>query len=256
MIRDLDCLPSELVVAHEHGLGDHFLCNGLVNWLSQRADKVYLPTYDLHVHPNYATVKDLYRENTRVQVVKITDFIYHWEESTSWQKFFDSWQLPVLQIRKPMPDHSAGWYHHFYNQIGLDYRIRYSHFHLPRPTHNGLSLRNRLMPPSGRFRLVHAGSSTSTAVGMQWKTDSDIDTIFITPGQSSNLLDWVPLMYEAEEIHALQSSVFWLVDSLPNLKANLYYHDARTTSDIVFKLRQDDFQQFNKWIWIYYDTGH
>ena len=60
-------LGEEFVLHHHLGLGDTIICNGLVNFLSTKYSKIYLP-----VKENlFNTVQFLYSENKNLSLFKI-----------------------------------------------------------------------------------------------------------------------------------------------------------------------------------------
>ena len=67
-IYKIDKLSSKTIVIHHHlGLGDIIICNGLVNYLSDKFEKIILPVYENY----YEQVCFLYIENPKIEVVKI-----------------------------------------------------------------------------------------------------------------------------------------------------------------------------------------
>ena len=53
------------------------------------------------------------------------------------------------------------------------------------------------------------------------------------------MLDYLDMIYFADEIHCIDSSFFHLVDSIPNLNASLFFHDVRKNIT--------NFQKTKKW---------
>ena len=60
---------NTLLLHHHLGLGDHFICNGLVNHLAEQHDRLYLPSK----RKNLGTVTSLYSEEPRVHVFPVDD---------------------------------------------------------------------------------------------------------------------------------------------------------------------------------------
>ena len=80
---------KQVVVYHHLGLGDIIVCNGLVNYISEKFDKVYLV-----VHDRYKDQADyLYSLNQRVEIYSLK------EESLSTIKNYAAQRnLPILKI--------------------------------------------------------------------------------------------------------------------------------------------------------------
>jgi hypothetical protein len=82
--------------------------------------------------------------------------------------------------------------------------------------------------PNEKYVLVHSIASNWKFTNLNINTD--YKKIYVEP-LTDSLLDWVPLMQNAEEIHCVDSAIFHLSDNLSHsLRAKLYYHDARNYS--------------------------
>ena len=56
---------SEIIIHHHSGLGDAIICNGMVNYLSEKFDKIYLAAhYKIYDHLDH-----LYSENDVVELL-------------------------------------------------------------------------------------------------------------------------------------------------------------------------------------------
>ena len=75
---------SEVIIHHHSGLGDAIICNGMVNYLSEKFDKIYLAAhYKIYDHLNY-----LYSENDAVELL-------HYEKAID---IYKNKKLPVLRV--------------------------------------------------------------------------------------------------------------------------------------------------------------
>jgi hypothetical protein len=218
---------SQQIVLHHHlGLGDHFVCNGLVNFLSLKYEKIFLPCKP----HNYATVSYLYSENNRVSVFTIED-----NEISFVNNYAQQQGLPILRIGFEHTDY-RNWAKSFYDQIDLPFEYRYELFAMP--IHKDPD--TTIPIPSEKFIVIHNE-------GSQQKYDLTIATNPISLKEffihketdHPNLFSYVPILFRAKQIHCINSSVFHLIDSLllpPNI--DLYYHDIRqdgTSFDIPAK---------------------
>jgi hypothetical protein len=218
---------SHQIVLHHHlGLGDHFVCNGLVNFLSLKYEKIFLPCKP----HNYATVSYLYSENSRINVFTIED-----NEISFINAYAQQLDLPILRIGFEHTDYQ-NWAKSFYDQIDLPFEYRYELFAMPIKKDP-----DNIVPiPPEKFIVIHNESS-------QQKYDLTIATnplpyqeVYISKStEYLNLFSYVPMMFRAKQIHCINSSIFHLIDSLllpPNIE--LYYHDIRrdgTSLDISAK---------------------
>jgi hypothetical protein len=206
---------SRIVVHHHLGLGDHFICNGLVNHLAESNEVVYLACKQA----SYRTVACLYREKPTITVFPVRD------EFTDVAAFARRVGAPLLRVGFEHCDRSR-FDESFYEQLGIPFIYRYSKFRLPAviPDEDAL----RASAPSDRpFRVVHREASHGRYV---LRIDSQMPAIDICGRRVGdgfdNLLAYRRLIEEATEIHCINSSVLHLVDSL-DTPGRLFYHDVR-----------------------------
>lgn len=235
--------PNELILIPEIGLGDHFISNGLVNIVSGLVDKVFLPTYCNTVHNNVDTVKALYSENPKVAVVPVPWFLYHWTPGLSWQDYFNNWNTPILQVQKP-PQSCLYWYLYFYEQFELDWSVHHTHAHVPYSERAQELLTETRQQHGDEYRVIHNISSHGV-YNFKACGNTALPTVEIKPGVSSSLLDWSLVLENAEEVHACQSSVFWLCNILKNCRGRFYYHNSRPSNHHIFPMH------FPKWEFIH-----
>lgn len=216
---------KEIIVYHHLGLGDHFICNGLVNFLSENVDKLYLVCKE----HNFETISCLYKENDSVEILKIK------KEPQDIELFARVNNIRILQIgfkdfNNPTFDVS------FYSQLNLDFSLRYSKFKLPNYIQNSQNLYNTLVTKMP-YCLI---SQSCSDKDFDLQIDTDLHKIYIHKGLTDNLLDYVKIIQNASEIHCIDSSLYHLIDSM-EVSGKLYFHDVRGTENN--KIRVSD-----KWI--------
>lgn len=228
MICDSFSLQAQQVILYHHlGLGDHFICNGLVNYISQKV-AIILPCKQ----HNHDTVECLYSNNKAVTVFPIMDELH------DISNLVNETQLPLFKVGFDyLNTTSTIWYDAFYEHIGLHPSVRHTMFSLPCEFEEQNSLYLATLCNSKPYIVVHDSSSVVDKYPIdyyQGRDSSDLpDIVTVKPNQSNNLLAWIKVFQNAEEIHVVNSSVYWLLDSMPNLKSKLYYHDIRLGDPIV-----------------------
>ena len=210
------------VIVHHHlGLGDHFICNGLVNSLCNVYDKIYLACKK-HYFP---TVNYLYSESPQVEVFEILnepqDII-----NVSQQK-----QIPILHVGFQFCDLS-NFESSFYLQLGYDPQMQYSAFTLPLDALQPNKMFFDWTENKGKeYVFVHNQSSLET---FDLHIESKLPQYIVEKSQTANLLDYVPLMLAAKEIHLINSSIQALVWPLlmQNYfgKTQIFFHDFSQVS--------------------------
>jgi len=212
------------VVLHHHlGLGDHFVCNGLVNHVAEEHDVVYLPCK----RPYYLTVACLYSEQPKVEVFAVDD------EFPDVAQFADRRNSTVVRVGFEQCDRDR-FDLSFYRQLDIPFAYRYSKFKLPDRIPQEDQVYTTLAE-RGDYCLVHRETSAGT---FRLSIDTDLPIVEINKRRMeppyNNLLNYRRLIQRAREIHCLNSSVVHLVDSLDS-DAALVYHDIRKRN---FQLRR------------------
>jgi hypothetical protein len=204
------------VVVHHHlGLGDHFVCNGLVNHLAEEHDVVYLPCK----RANHPTVACLYSEQPKVEVFPVD------HEHADVASFARRMHAPVLRVgfercARDRFDLS------FYEQLQIPFAYRYAKFRLPERIPHEDEVYDALADAGG-YSLVHREASLGR---YRLRIDSRLPIVEIrnrtTPPAFRNLLSYRTLIQRAVEIHCINSSVVHLANSI-DVRGRLFYHDVR-----------------------------
>jgi hypothetical protein len=220
----------EIVLHHHLGLGDHFVCNGIVNFLCNYFDSIYLACKK----NNYNTVSLLYSENNKIKIFEVVD------EFNDVLTFSKSKKIPILRVGFENCNVKE-WNTSFYSQLGIKFCNRYDLFKLPTKIPKEDEVFD-LFYKGEDYCLIHQESSIGK---YDLKINSNLNKIQIEKSTDpfGNILNYTKLINKASEIHCINSSLFHFVDSLP-LKCRLVYHDVRK---IDFKIDE------NKWEVVNYD---
>ena len=205
----------EIIVHHHLGLGDHFICNGLVNHLCLQYEKVYLACKK----HNFPTVDHLYSNNNQVEVFKIE------QEPQDIFDFSQTKNVPILHVGFQHCDLKS-FESSFYKQLGLDPAIQYSGFKLPTNQDKSWDLYKQVVNQLGdKYIFVHDHSSQQH---FPLQIQSQLPKYIVEKSQTDNVLDYVHVMRQAQEIHVINSSIQALVWPLlmqGYLSNMIYFHD-------------------------------
>ena len=205
----------EVILYHHLGLGDHFICNGLVNLISKKFAKVFL----ICKESNFATVSCLYKDNQKIEVISIKT------EPQDVELFARINGLKIIQIG--FSDFNNKTFDKsFYSQFGVDFEQRYKSFKLPVKIENSDRIYDTLVKETP-YCLIHRVCSQKI---FNLEVNTELPKIFIEPGLTNNLLDYIKVIQNASEIHCVDSSVYHLIDSI-EVSGKLYFHDVRNSSD-------------------------
>lgn len=213
---------KRIVVHHHLGLGDHLICNGLVNHLAETWDVVYLACKRAY----YPTIACLYSEQPAVNIFTVQD------ERQDVDRFARDVGAEVLRIGFDRCDRSR-FDESFYEQLGIPFEYRYTKFRLPARIPGEDALFSTLNPGS-RFIVIHREWSHGLFVLRVGSALPAVDIRRRSGDVFTNLLAYRRVIQEAAEIHCINSSVIHLVDSLET-GGRLFYHDVR---DRDFQLRR------------------
>ena len=206
---------KEIVLHHHLGLGDHFVCNGLVHEVSKDCDKIHLPTKQ----HNFNTVNCLYKDWDNIDVFPVID------EHRDILRHCAKHNLPLLKVGfeyLSACEEDANVC--FYKQLGLDFSVRYTSFKLPKQISSSETLYDTLIHDKKDYCLIHQRSSTGNFF---MNIETGLPVIEIKPGLTDNLLDYAKIIENATEIHCIDSSVINLVEGMPIQTNKLFFHTIK-----------------------------
>ncbi len=209
------------IVHHHLGLGDFFICNGLVNSLAKQHGQIFLACKE----KNYETIGSLYKDNSQVKVFVVRN------EPQDIFDFSNKNQIPILHVGFQFCDLS-NFESSFYLQLGYDPQMQYSAFTLPLDTLQPNKMFFDWIDDKGKeYVFVHNQSSLET---FNLHIESKLPQYIVKKSQTANILDYVPLMLAAKEIHLINSSIQALVWPLlmQNYfgKTQIFFHDFSQVS--------------------------
>lgn len=219
-----------MIIHHHLGLGDHFVCNGLVNYISFDSSE---PIDLICKKYNLETIQYLYSENTKVNVIPIESI----NEIAEVNNYANITKQKLLRVGFEHCD-PQNWDRSFYKQLNIDFIERYRSFRLPTKKPKQL-----IQIPSSEYILIHNESSDSK---YDLNINTYLDKYFIVRKNEYHLLSYIDVILNAQEIHCIDSSVFHLIDSISNITNKLYYHNIRKNSTC--------FNKSLKWKIISYDN--
>ena len=212
----------DFMIHHHLGTGDHFICNGLVNYICSEIEKeteknlqssplVYLACKKRNVE----TLSYLYSDNKMVIPIEIGDNEIEYVNS-----FVKLNNLKLIRIGFDKCDNN-NFEESFYKQFDIPYNFRYEYFRLPKT-----KFPKMLQTPNERFILIHDTCSDA-------KYDLDIETSLTKVYFESNepLFAHMDLIKKAWEIHCINSSIYHLIDNMADISdQQLFFHNVRQTS--------------------------
>jgi len=252
------------IVAHTHtGLGDHIITNGMIHSFAEDYDKVYVP----HIKMFGESVRALYAGYDKIETVELPDIDINLHGRHLIENLITDTNSEVARICDPHlyyprrliqnKDGQLAYVHaatnfdrQFYELAGMHFSYRYTKCKIPLSTYKSESIYEKLSNRK-EYILVHDNSSQSEGYPLDIK--SNLPLVKIKPGITDNVFDFVDLIRNATEVHAVGSFFQCLVDSMWNdVKGKLYFHNLMMKHDTQINCLWNN----NSWNVIEYDRKY
>lgn len=223
---------KKIVLFHHTGLGDHFMCNGLVHVFAHNFDEVNL----VCKKPYLKTVSHLYQDySDRIKILPVED------EFVDSVKFSEENNLPIYKVGFDKCNFDA-FEESFYTQYDLDPDLEFSNFRLPKNLKGSKEFYNKTLTKLGEnYIFVHNVCSYKI---FDLKIESNLPKHIVDKSDTDDLLDYIDTICNAKEVHVISSALHNLVFQLyirNMIKSNnVYYHDIRKAKDGGFPIRVPD----------------
>lgn len=220
---------NELFFSEETSLGDAFVQNGLVHHFANQCRTLYLPSTDV----SFESIECLYEDHDNIEVLRTPD--YRAAMAYLDPNSFHISKFPLfansVRFTNGIPEYIVmNWERQTYENFDVPFSVRYSGARIPKKVFGANDLALQLNPTFERYALVsrHMGAENTRLDFHVEQFTGDLKIIEMTPGITTNLLEWISLIEGAEQIHCPPSSVHQLVDSmLDRTCADLYFHHIR-----------------------------
>lgn len=207
------------------GLGDHIMCNGLVRYYSKLNDSVHL----FCKHNNVADVEYMFRDDSKIHIIPVSS------DDDAWQKINSDINIKqnlVVVGHGGTPEKNIQDVYHYLNQgkridrtfyemAEVPFEKKVTDFFFQRNYENEKQLIFQLNPNNSPYIFIHDDPSRGYHMDMN-KVRKDL--YIIRPVQGFNLLDYIGILENAEEIHVMESSFQVLIDSQVFKKPRLFLH--------------------------------
>lgn len=207
-------------------MGDHIICNGLVRKQLEFYDQIELFTTKRHLD----SVRWMYRDEERINVICVQD------ANDARERFNDQYDHLIvgfenLKIESCHFDEAA------YNCVGVDFSLRWSHFHYVRDKDSEQECLDSFKLSGDDYVIVHEDPIRNFIID-RTLLPQDKKVIYLKPlknnkGNYCRIFDYLLLLERASEIHCIDSSFRCLIESFDVFQnSKLYFHDyARDNSE-------------------------
>jgi len=220
---------SKMVAYHTHqGFGDLISCSPIVNYISRTSPGTRVVLI---------TRSESYAKNLRrfcypeVEVTFIPEYPSHGEAVAQMETLLvDAWAdyHDVSLVRSGFDRYwysdSQPWDASFYENAGVPYSAKSSHFHIQRDENREKEAREILQIVEGeRYAFVHDDPQR----GLVFTPETD--TRVVKNAKGVDIADMACVLERASELHLMGSSLLCLADllELPHTGQDLYYYTFR-----------------------------
>lgn len=213
---------DKIIIYHHLGLGDSIICNGLLNYIQNKFEKIYLVANKVF----HNQIEFLYSNNNKIQIisdipVKVND-LDNFVNTFSLENNLDILKIGWLKTRHP-------FYVNYYKQLKLPYYYSYKFFNYERDLEMESKVydhfHNYYNTSFQNYTLVH-NEASSDKFELKIERKSNIIYLHKEVDIFNNIFYFNKLINNADEIHCINSSYAHLIDRLDS-KAKLFYHDIR-----------------------------
>lgn len=195
---------NELHILHHLGLGDHYVCKGIVVEKLKEYENIVVYSMPYNMESVIALYEDC---NNRVKVQKLDDNkTYTWNVADNFIKELKSKNenIDVMKIGfRNIESHiGASFDDSFYIQSGISFEKKWENFSIDKKYYEE-------EPEIEEYAFVHQD------INRNYKIDvSKISLTIKEPVGYSNALKYIPMIQRAAEIHCIDSSFLNLIDLL------------------------------------------
>lgn len=244
---------KKILIHHNTGLGDHLICNGIVNFLSE-SKKIYLVCN----FKNFSSIRYLYSENHNVKVLPMfrnntfEKFLLKTVNKLTKKNFRNSEKLiskiysKILNVEILYVGFDdiqwPEWDKTFYSVANIDFDMRYKYFKLP----SQLPKKQHKYPDNFIF-IQDTGSFGKYDLNIK----TDLNKIYLGEIKTKNFFENLIFVRNAKEVHCIDSSLAHLIEGMErNAEQRLFFHDVErynqeSVPDAKFNMRHD-------WIFVKY----
>jgi hypothetical protein len=202
------------IIIHTHlGLGDHFICNGLIREFISKNN--YIKYHIACKKHNKKTVTQMYQDMENVEILSV-------ESDLNLYEIPEAKLFPILRIGHENLDYNINFDESFYKQMDYDFSFKKTKFYINRnPQKEEECFESEVL--STPYIFVH-DSFSGGCLDLNISTSLNIvkpNNLNYTP------IDYLKVIECAEEIHCVDSSFLNMIDL--SIKHNkMFFHSARS----------------------------
>lgn len=211
-----------MLLYHHLGLGDHLMCHGIVREYCKKYERVAIFSYP----HNYASVSFMYRDLKNITIIKGDDVFAKKFISDNVSKLGRDKYDQVKLLGFQYLDRNLGipLEKQFYQIAGVDLAKKWDNFFIERDLERERALFKQAAL-SGEYVFLHEDIARNYKIDRK-KLIKKYGIFTPYKKLTENIFDYCTIIEKAKEIHVIDSSFMFLVDSLKydNPEQKLYIH--------------------------------
>jgi hypothetical protein len=213
---------SSVILYHHLGLGDHFICHGIVREYAKRYARIAI----FAKSQNIVSVRFMFRDLKNVCVIEGDDvfargFIFL-NKFKIWIWRYD--EVKKIGFEDLKRDPSLPFEKEFYQMAGVPFEKKWDSFHIDRDKsrEDALFVKAGLKAP---YAFVHDDRARNYGIDDK-RIPAGLSPFRPKKEYTPNIIDYCGVIEKAQEIHVIDSSFMFLIDCLQyeNPDQKLYVH--------------------------------
>lgn len=212
---------KNVLLYHHLGLGDHFMCHGIVREYCKRYKKVTIFSWP----QNFTSVSFMFKDLDNLKIIKGDEKYAKQvirENSESNNPEYDL----VKIIGQENLDRKSGVQleRQFYKIAEIDFNKKWDSFFIERNSEKEQDFFNKFAPGK-KYAFVHDDIIRNMTINTR-KISKGLEIFYPKRDFTDNIFDYCTLVERAEEIHVIDSSFMFLIDLLDykNPSQKLFVH--------------------------------
>lgn len=213
-------------IYHHLGLGDHIICNGLVRELSKDSNNEY---YLFSYYHNKESVEFMFRDINNLKIIGV-------DSDDSIRMFIQNNNIHDENIHVAGVQYKSDWFpestsfeESFYLQNNLNLNLKWDSFNVVRDLERELEL-ERILNISDNSDFVFIHDDARFPIDDN-KINSKFKKIRVNRWSTNNIFDYCSIIEKAKEVHVIESSFCFMIDSLKLNDCTYAHRYARFIDD-------------------------
>lgn len=199
---------SNILIYHHLGLGDHFMCHGIVREYCKKYSKVGLFCH----HHNFESVSFMFRDLKNLSIIKGDDTLAKkYIENNKNSKEYD--EIKIIGYENLDRNSGEKLEVQFYKIAGVDLNKIWEGFYVERDFDREKAIFEKFAPKN-EYVFLHDDQERDFAINEK-KLDPKYEIFRPNPNITSNVFDYLMIIEGAKEVHVIDSSFMFMIDCLP-----------------------------------------